>query len=113
MNYAFSDDRGETWKSSDGYVLAKLGSKGEGVEMTIKPNADRARVFDIPMHSGILNQEGQAVDWEGGFWALNREKVKGEEKWIAYYRDVAGTVTYLHCVNCTNCRRTLDEDDCP
>jgi hypothetical protein len=113
-NYAFSDDRGETWKSSDGHVLANLASKGgEGVEVTIKPNADGARVFDIPMHSGILNQEGQAIDWEGGFWALNREKVNGEEKWITYCRDVAGRVTHLHCVNCTDYRRTLDEDDCP
>jgi hypothetical protein len=72
-------------------VLAKVGSEeGEGFEITIKPNADGARVYQIPLHSGILNQEGQAADWEGGFWALNREQMQGKETWIAYYRDVSG-----------------------
>lgn len=103
LNYAFSEDKGETWKSSDGSVLAKVGSKEEkGVETTIKPCADGARVFKIPMHSGILNQEGQAVDLEGGFWALNREKVEGEQKWIAYYRDVAGRIFPSYCTHCTD-----------
>jgi len=60
------------------------------VENTINPGAQGARVFEIPMNSGILNQEGQAVDCEGGFWALNREKIAGEEKWIAYHRGVQG-----------------------
>jgi BNR repeat-containing family member len=103
LNYAFSDDVGETWNSSDGSVLAKLGSKEErGVETTIKPSADGARVFEIPMNSGILNQEGQAVDWEGGFWALNREKVQGKQKWIAYYRDIAGKTLHSRCTHCTD-----------
>jgi hypothetical protein len=113
LNYAFSEDMGEAWKSSDGRVLAILGSKEVGVEMTIKPAADRARVFEIPMHSGILNQEGQAVDWGGGFWALNREKVEGEEKWLAYYRDVAGTQLHSAYMLCTDWKRKLDEEDCP
>ena len=86
-----SDDLGETWESSDGRVLARIGAKEVvGVEATIKPGAEGARVFEIPMNSGILNQEGQAVDWEGGFWVLNRELVGGAEKWMVYRRDCAG-----------------------
>lgn len=96
LNYAFSEDRGETWKSSDGRVLARLGGQGrKGSETTINPNAEGARVFEIPMHSGILNQEGQAADWDGGFWALNREKVGGVEKWIVYYRDTTGKQYFI------------------
>lgn len=89
LNYAFSDDQGLTWKSSEGKVLACV-TGGEGIETTIKPDAHGAKVFDIPMGSGILNQEGQAADWYGGFWVLNREKVKGEERWAVYYRNPEG-----------------------
>jgi hypothetical protein len=50
LNYAFSDDLGETWKSSDGQILAKIGSKGDSLsERTIKPGAIGARVLEIPM----------------------------------------------------------------
>jgi BNR repeat-containing family member len=104
---------GEAWKSSDGRLLAILGSEEAGVDMTIKPDADGARVFEIPIQSGILNQEGQAVDWEGGFWALNREKVEGEEKWITYYRNVAGAELHSPGMTCADSRRTLDEEGCP
>jgi hypothetical protein len=92
LNYAFSDDLGETWKSSDGRVLAKIGGKKEpGVEETVNPGAVGARVFEIPTNSGVLNQEAQAADWKGGFWVLNRERIEtGEEKWIVYRRDLAG-----------------------
>ncbi|KAH9221617.1 hypothetical protein DL95DRAFT_355652 [Leptodontidium sp. 2 PMI_412] len=88
LNYAFSDDQGVTWKSSQGRVLACM-EGGEGVETTILPDAG-ARVFEIPMGSGILNQEGQAADWDGGVWVLNRERVDGEMMWIVYYRNPEG-----------------------
>ncbi|KUJ22481.1 uncharacterized protein LY89DRAFT_704198 [Mollisia scopiformis] len=91
FNYAFSDDVGHTWRNSECQLLADLrGSDDKSVEVTIKPGAKGARVFDIPMNSGILNQEGQALDWDGGFWALNREKVSGVEKWMVYHRDLNG-----------------------
>lgn len=91
LNYAFSDDIGQTWKNSACRLLADLrGSKDGSVESSIKPGAEGARVFEIPMNSGILNQEGQAADWGGGFWVLNREKVSGTEKWIVYHRDANG-----------------------
>jgi hypothetical protein len=84
LNYAFSDDLGETWKNSDGKTIAAL-------ETSILPGAEGVRVFEIPMGSGILNQEAQTADWEGGFWALNREKVDGKERWAVYRKDVEGT----------------------
>lgn len=91
LNYAFSDDFGQTWRNSACRLLADLrGSNHGSVENTIKPGAEGARVFEIPMHSGILNQEGQAADWDGGFWVLNRESVSGIEKWIVYHRDTNG-----------------------
>ncbi|KAE8452178.1 hypothetical protein EG329_001645 [Mollisiaceae sp. DMI_Dod_QoI] len=91
LNYAFSDDCGITWRNSACGLLADLrGLRDSGVEETIKPGAEGASVFEIPMHSGILNQEGQAADVDGGFWVLNREKISGAEKWIVYYRDASG-----------------------
>jgi hypothetical protein len=95
LNYAFSDDLGQTWKSSDGFVLAKIGGQGASqVECTIKPGAEGARVFEIPTGSGILNQEAQAADWEGRFWALNRENRSGEEKWMVYHREIDGRTLF-------------------
>ncbi|RDL34554.1 uncharacterized protein BP5553_07682 [Venustampulla echinocandica] len=94
LNYAFSDDLGRSWKCSDGGTMAGIGD-GEtfGGQNTIMPSADGARVFEIPMGSGILNQEAQTADWEGGFWALNREKINNEQRWILYYRDASAKWT--------------------
>jgi len=79
---------------SMGIILAALGDKEEpGVESSITPDLKGARVFDIPMNSGILNQEGQAADCEGGFWVLNRENGSGQERWILYHRDRTGMMT--------------------
>lgn len=86
LNYAYSDDVGKSWKSSDGTVLAILGKDKDN---TIVPES-KARVFEIPMGSGILNQEAQAVDWNGGFWVLNRENTAGEQQWILYHRNYTG-----------------------
>lgn len=91
--------------------MAELGGKEGEIETTIKPGAKGARVFGIPILSGILNQEGQAADWEGGFWALNREKVEGKEFWIAYYRDFSGKVSHSPNRHSTDFPRTLDEED--
>jgi len=92
LNYAFSDDLGETWKNSEGKKIAALCLRpASGLGMTsILPGAEGVRVFEIPMGSGILNQEAQAADWEGGFWALNRENVEGKERWVVYRKDVEG-----------------------
>jgi hypothetical protein len=96
LNYAFSDDHGQIWRNTAGRLLADLrGSSDHDVEDTIKPGADGAQIFDIPMHSGILNQESQAADGDGGFWVLNREKVSWLVKWMVYYRDSNGIWTKI------------------
>ncbi|KAF4625612.1 hypothetical protein G7Y89_g12552 [Cudoniella acicularis] len=94
LNYAFSEDCGKTWRASDGRNLAIVGDPPkEGSSNSIMPEAAGVRVFEIPMGSGILNQEAQATDWDGGFWALNREKINNEERWIVYYRGISGNWT--------------------
>ena len=94
LNYASSTDLGLTWQNSNGKVLARLGCGiDEEERRSIVPTSDGVRVFEIPMGSGILNQEAQCADWEGGFWVLNRERRKGEEKWMVYWRDVEGMLT--------------------
>ncbi|KAM3065961.1 hypothetical protein ACMFMG_009816 [Clarireedia jacksonii] len=90
LSYAYSDDAGKTWKNSEGDTIAILDGEPEvGAGNTILPTSN-ARVFEIPMRSGILNQEAQTVDWEGAFWALNRENTSGEQQWILYHRDKTG-----------------------
>lgn len=96
LNYAYSEDVGQTWKTSTGKILASIqGDETFGAQNSIMPGADGVRVFDIPMGSGILNQEGQAADWDGGFWALNRELLAGpkgiSEHWMVYHWDAAGS----------------------
>lgn len=89
--YAYSDDLGCTWKSSNGNILAKTGIDDDShSERTIKPGASGARIYEIPMGSGILNQEAQTADWEGRFLVLNRENRSGEERWMLYCRDEDG-----------------------
>ncbi|KAF5495865.1 hypothetical protein CGCF413_v009029 [Colletotrichum fructicola] len=79
--YVSSDDLGKTFNNSRGERLANL-EVGE----TVFPDADGLIVFDIPQNSGILNQEAQAADEDGGFHALNREN----EVWMHYYRSPEG-----------------------
>lgn len=114
LYYAFSDDFGDTWKSSDGHLLAKIRSKQDSdSERTIVPGAEGARVFEIPTGSGILNQETQAGDWEGRFWVLNRENRSGEEKWMLYLRDTNGMRTPLLFLSenvVTDTRSKMDND---
>ena len=92
LNYAFSDNQGLTWKASDGRVISSVEEKAFGEGNSIMPNTEGIRVFEIPMGSGILNQEAQVADWEGGFWVLNREKVEGVESWVVYHRDSSGMI---------------------
>ncbi|KAK1964112.1 hypothetical protein LY78DRAFT_748647 [Colletotrichum sublineola] len=75
--YVSSDDGGKTFNNTKGKRLANL-ELGE----TVFPDCDGLIVFNIPMNSGILNQEAQAADGNGGFHVLNREN----EVWLHYYR---------------------------
>ncbi|KAF9871794.1 hypothetical protein CkaCkLH20_10728 [Colletotrichum karsti] len=79
--YVSSDDLGKTFNNTKGERLANL-EVGE----TVFPDADGLTIFDIPQNSGILNQEAQAADEDGGFHVLNREN----EVWMHYYRSPEG-----------------------
>ncbi|GJD03526.1 dockerin type 1 [Colletotrichum higginsianum] len=70
--------RGFVWYEGVDDPEARLHTLGE----TVFPDGEDLIVFDIPMNSGILNQEAQAADGDGGFHVLNREN----EVWMHYYR---------------------------
>ncbi|KAK4097433.1 hypothetical protein N658DRAFT_569328 [Parathielavia hyrcaniae] len=88
--YAYSDDRGYTWKNGAGKMLTDL-RKGE----TVDNDADGIVAFDIPGHSGLSNQEAQAVDREGGVQVLNRDTTDGGDGPVRkhYYRSPDGIWT--------------------
>ena len=75
--YIYSDDQGRTFRNSRGEALCSLPDGG-----SVLPEAEGLTVFDIPVNSGIMNQESQTADIKGGFHVLNREN----EVWIHYYR---------------------------
>jgi len=96
--YAYSDDKGYTWKNEAGKAVADL-RKGE----TVDNAADGIVAFEIPQGSGLSNQEAQAVDQQGGVHVLNRDTLDGGEcrMWKHYYRSPDGECQdiirkYLH-----------------
>ncbi|KAK3328777.1 hypothetical protein B0H66DRAFT_1272 [Apodospora peruviana] len=95
--YAYSDDSGYTWRNGHYEIIADL-RNGETVD-----NHTRGIVaFEIPKGRGLMNQEAQAVDHEGGVHVLNRDTMPldsdgsdgiGEHLWKHYYRAPDGTWT--------------------
>ena len=85
--YAFSDDKGSTWRNGAGRVIADLTKGG-----TIDNDAEGIVAVEIPKHSGLSNQEAQAVDQEGGIHVLNRDALDGGEcrMWKHHYRSPDG-----------------------
>lgn len=88
--YAYSEDLGYTWKNGNGKLIADL-RKGE----TIDNSSEGIVAFDIPKGSGLMNQEAQAVDQEGGVHILNRDTLDGINVWRHYYRAPSGTLLRL------------------
>ena len=99
INYAYSDDNGETWRNSAG---ANLGS-------TVSINSPGIVISSLDERQALINQQGQAVDGEGGVHALMYHRrqepgfewqqgdglfFKGDSAYFHYYRDpVSGTWT--------------------
>lgn len=78
LNYVYSpigDEGypGRKWYNSQGELV---GQTPEGVN----PSANGIRILDIPMNSGVLNQEAQCLGPDG-VHVLNRENVDGESIW--------------------------------
>lgn len=88
--YAYSEDMGRTWRNGAGGVVADLG-KGE----TIANDAPGIVAFEIPKGSGLINQEAQAVDHDGGVHVLNRDTLDGQHLWKHYYRTPKGMAMTL------------------
>ncbi|KAF2144280.1 uncharacterized protein K452DRAFT_285520, partial [Aplosporella prunicola CBS 121167] len=87
--YMYSTDKGQSWNTSDGKDIANMSSE-LNEKKTVRPSTEGITVFDIPINSGILNQESQSADGLGGFHVLNREKWNGVETWTVYSRSPSG-----------------------
>lgn len=85
LGYAYSDDKGKTWKNNAGTTVATLANGG-----VITPSTAGIHVFTIPQNSGILNQEGQIADAAGRFHVINRERTGGSYLWYHYWRSATG-----------------------
>ncbi|GLA37972.1 hypothetical protein AnigIFM63309_004955 [Aspergillus niger] len=83
LYYAYSRDNGATWNGpSQESVTVQPARPGTGLES----QASQLLVRNIPRNSGIMNQEAQYVDSQGGVHVLNRENTTGKETWMHYYR---------------------------
>lgn len=102
LNYAFSTDRGWSWCSSQGYMIARYPEReGDHLPPGIMPHTKRdvpwqdenmIQVRKIPKDSGIMNQEAQCVSPQtGDFHVLNRDNTSGREQWRHYFRTGTGT----------------------
>lgn len=64
LGYAYSDDRGLTWRNSGGEIIGRTGTSN-----LIELNDDHI-VAEISINSGLINQETQAIDSAGRFHAI-------------------------------------------
>lgn len=92
INYAYSDDNGQTWNNSDGQTLGS----------TISINSPGIVIQSLDLQQALINQQGQAVDNDGGVHALMYHRrqepgyewqdgdglfFKGDSAYFHYYRD--------------------------
>jgi hypothetical protein len=85
----YSDDRGVTWKTEDGTMIASLEQGG-----TVDSDAPGTVAFRIPKDTGLSNQEAQAIDYKGGVHVLNRDRMDSPQSWKHYYRPPSGRYTF-------------------
>jgi len=97
--YAFSEAGSgyALWRNGEGEVVADLrggwGGDDDGMGKTVSNGSRGVVAFEIPRGSGLMNQEAQAVDQEGGVHVLNRDSVGcegGRVWWKHYYRGAGG-----------------------
>ncbi len=67
INYAYSDDKGVTWRNNDGQLVGTNSSP-------ITLNSPGIEVVDLDRRQALINQQGQIVDGEGGVHALMRHR---------------------------------------
>lgn len=88
LNYVYSDDYGRTFYNSDGKMIAEAGTN------PITQKTEGIIVANIPRKSGIVNQEGQAVDSQGRIHVVIRHyenlTAGGPTYRMHYWRDTDG-----------------------
>jgi hypothetical protein len=87
--YAYSDDHGMNWKNSAGESIASM-ARGQSVT----PSSNGITGIYIPKNSGLTNQEGQTVDYDGGVHALNRDSLNGKRRRTHQYMSPDGESCY-------------------
>ncbi len=75
INYAYSDDRGVTWQNGDGDLVGTNSSPINVNSPGIELSGDGIDSFD--RRQGILNQQGQIVEADGGVHALMFHRLQG------------------------------------
>ncbi|MDA3874934.1 MAG: BNR-4 repeat-containing protein, partial [Kiritimatiellae bacterium] len=98
LGYAYSDDRGRTWKNNDGTTIATLdGSSGSSNAISI--NSIGHVVYPMPINWGIMNQTTQFIDSQGRvhiiYWRNPDSASSGtsdvnEWQYYHYWREVSG-----------------------
>ncbi|MEQ8616592.1 MAG: BNR repeat-containing protein [Lacipirellulaceae bacterium] len=90
--YAYSDDKGVTWRNNDGQLVGTNSSP-------ITLNSPGIEVVDLDRRQALLNQQGQIVDPDGGVHALMFHRTPGHSftnspfsdrtnsEYFHYYRD--------------------------
>ncbi|KAA1260160.1 hypothetical protein LF1_26990 [Rubripirellula obstinata] len=63
INYAYSNDGGRTWQNNNDQVIGT-----EAAPITI--GSDGIEVVDLDIRQALINQQGQAVDGQGGVHAV-------------------------------------------
>ena len=119
--YVYCDDgKGEVWRNNQGAVVADFskekqdgevggdGSEGrdgygdgiKGLGQTVRNDSEGIVVWKVGKGKGLMNQEAQAVDWDGGVHVLNRdwEGEGGRYEWKHYHREPRGELKVLGVV---------------
>ncbi len=90
--YAYSDDKGVTWRNNDDVIVGTNSSP-------ITLNSSGIEVVDLDRRQALLNQQGQIVDANGGVHALMFHRTPGHSltnspfsdknnsEYFHYYRD--------------------------
>jgi len=95
--YAASDNLGKSWFMPSSSSSVSAGLDGNNTIDDDTPNTGIISIdpqfiaVNIPKHSGIMNQEAQCVDTQGGVHVLNRDNRSGTEFWKHYYVRPGGT----------------------
>lgn len=70
INYAYSDDKGVTWRNTDGVLVGTDASP-------ITLNSPGIEVVDLDRRHALLNQQGQIVDRDGTVHVVMHHRPKG------------------------------------